>query len=673
MHSRAGQHFHTPLSEIIHRFRMAALLCFFSIVSFSQENKQNYEEVIIEGQAKRITQNTYFNTADIQRLQPQDVGQVLQFASGTTTRSYGGLGGMKTISIRGLGGEHTKLITNGLPFSNTQNSLIDFSLFQPDNITNIAIELTGDKHDLRPASAQVMGNSISIITFENTFEKKEGLQMRNTSTLGSYGQMENYTSIKASTPNTFIGGTLKYRTAHGKYPYQLQMGPIEYPGIRNNNALTEQMFSFGMGRKWRDTIHHKLFEAKLFLQFDDNQRELPGAVILYNDFSDETLHTQSIRGGTTVERRTKTHQWKAFVALNRNFVHYLDPSYFNAEGFIDHQYLNHSLSSGMNYSLKIHNHYINFAHETEYSNLSSNRTDLLNPSRVTSTSTIGYNYQFKKLYFTSKLYHQFLQDAHPVIAHRDIHQRINPFFQLKTTSKFSRLLEFSLWYRGSMRPASFNELYYSQIGNISLKPEESNQFNFGITLNKTHKNSSFGFSSNLYYNDVRNRILALPTQNMFVWSIQNIGHVEIKGIALQGRYNFALNDNTSLEFNGAYTFQEVLDVTPSLSPSFRHQLAYTPRTSSSHTVSFLYKKSAIHTTWFYYGERYSLNQNVVQNLLPPISLFDLHVSQRILVEKKHTFEITAGIRNLLDHQYHFIRNFVMPGRNYFITLKYALN
>jgi vitamin B12 transporter len=661
------------LNWAMHKIVGVVLLCFFISSVRAQENKQQYEEIIIEGKSKRLTQNTHFKIADIQRIQPQDLGQVLQFAAGTTMRSYGGLGGMKTFSIRGLGGEHTKLVVNGLPYSNAQNSLVDFSLFQPDNVCELSLEHAGKINDLRPASAQVMGSSISIKTFENSFADSAKTQVRKSFTLGSFGQIENYGAAKYNGNNSFIAAGFKLRYAHGQYPYRLRIGNIEYPGIRENNALNEKMLSLGMGKQWRDTIKNTLFEAKFFLQADDNQRELPGAIILYNDLSDETLHTQTIRTGATIEQRAASYQWKTFIVYNRNFLHYHDPSYFNSQGFIDNQYLNNGISGGANFSKKFNQHHFDISHESEFNTLSSTRAELLNPTRYNSTTGIGYNYKSKYLLFTSKAFHQYLIDEHSIIAPKSVHQRLNPFVQLKTTPGFSKIFEFSIWYRGSMRPASFNELYYSQIGNIDLQPEESNQLNFGTTFNKRVKKLNFGLSANLYYNQVTNKILAIPTQNLFVWSIQNIGRAEIKGVALQGRLNFELSENTSIEWNGAFTYQDVLDVSNSEGPTYRHQLAYTPRASANSSLSFFYKKSAVHAIWFYYGERYSLNQNVAQNLLPDISLFDLNISHRLQARNKHEFELAAGIRNLLDSQYHYIRNFVMPGRNYFISLKYAFN
>ena len=50
---------------------------------------------------------------DIRRLGVTSVGDALKHMSGVTVRDYGGVGGLKTVSIRGLGAQHTAVFYDG--------------------------------------------------------------------------------------------------------------------------------------------------------------------------------------------------------------------------------------------------------------------------------------------------------------------------------------------------------------------------------------------------------------------------------------------------------------------------------------------------------------------------------------------------------------------------------
>src|SRR5690606_9009599 len=102
---------------------------------------------------------------------------------------------------------------------------------------------------------------------------------------------------------------------------------------------------------------------------------------------------------------------------------------------------------------------------------------------------------------------------------------------------------FELDYKRSLRIPSFNDLYYGGIGNVNLKPETADQFLFQ-TFYARQKPSrlQLGFQSTQYLNLVNNKILAIPTKNLFVWSMQNVGRV--------------LNYGADLDLNMCYNFTD---------------------------------------------------------------------------------------------------------------------
>lgn len=638
---------------------------------FCQEVKE-FEDFEVLGSYKKLLPNTSINKEEIDELSPHDLGHLLQHVSGVTMRSYGGLGGMKTVSLRGLGGEHTKLLVNDLPNSNVQNGQTDFGLIQIDNIEEVSVHI-GESENLAPVSAQVFGSIISIQTFENTFSNKK-VSVNASATLGSFGQKETYLAAKKGGESNFISASGKYRQVDGDYPYRIEMGSVELKETRRNNSFEEYFINLGTGFKWRrDSINGGQNIFKLFANANGSNKLLPGAVILYNDYADEKLETQNFNVGGNYSFYQEYFKLKAFAVYQNKYLRYFDPSYFNLDGFIDNQYNTSILKGGINASYKIKSFSLILGIDAENSSLISNRENLGIPERFSSTSMIKVNYTHPAIEIFGAIFNQYYADKNKESEHRNEYNKINAQVGVCSGEKISKYFSFFTWFKQSMRPPSFNELYYNQIGNTSLSPEDALQLNIGATFNKTISNTNIGIRSNIYNNYIDNKILALPTKNLFVWSISNIGKVHVLG----GDFEFSLihkiNKKLSAEVSGNFTYQEVTDRTDKESPTYNHQLAYTPQITSTGKFAINYKTLSFYSSIFYVGDRYSLNQNTPSNLVDAFKLIDCSVGYKLKIKGKHILKTQIGIKNIFDTSYSYIRYFVMPGRNYFIKLAYEFN
>ena len=63
-----------------------------------------------------------------------DLSDALRRFSGVNVRDYGGAGGVKTISVRSLGSQHTAVAYDGITITDAQSGQIDLSRFLLDNI-----------------------------------------------------------------------------------------------------------------------------------------------------------------------------------------------------------------------------------------------------------------------------------------------------------------------------------------------------------------------------------------------------------------------------------------------------------------------------------------------------------------------------------------------------------
>ena len=111
---------------------------------------------------------------------------------------------------------------------------------------------------------------------------------------------------------------------------------------------------------------------------------------------------------------------------------------------------------------------------------------------------------------------------------------------------------FASFYKDIFRLPSFNDLYYQEVGNSKLKPENARQYNIGLTYSRNVCTFLPYLSATVdaYYNKVTDKIIAYPTKNLAVWSMRNLGSVEIKGIDATGSLSLQPWESIRINFPG---------------------------------------------------------------------------------------------------------------------------
>ena len=97
------------------------------VVSSSLEDKNRQASTIV------------LSGSQIEKTSFQSVGEAVKFLSGVNVKDYGGTGGLKTVSVRGLGAMHTNVTYDGVSITNAQNGQTDLSKFRTDNIDNLSL------------------------------------------------------------------------------------------------------------------------------------------------------------------------------------------------------------------------------------------------------------------------------------------------------------------------------------------------------------------------------------------------------------------------------------------------------------------------------------------------------------------------------------------------------
>src|SRR5690554_1679221 len=327
------------------------MLLFVPLFIWSQQDTTLFEEVTIKGNHLKVDQHTTLSQKDIQQLAPHDLGTLLQYVNGVTIKNYGGIGGMKTLSHRGLGGEHSQLIIDGMPVSDPQNGQTNLANIQLNYVEEVSL-VDQNTNQLVPVSGLVKGSSVQLKTFDQQFSPHQ-FALRSSITMGSFGQKEGFVALKKGGKKSFISLTGAYRTYEGEYPYQLSFGNESHKFYRRNNALEDYNISVGTGLKWRKG------KTRQQLKFSGKRsaidQELPGAVILYNNMAQETLKTENTSAGLNYGLFNPSTALKVFAQYSNRFLHYHDPTYLNSDGFLDNQYTTNSFISGFHLRHKWNN------------------------------------------------------------------------------------------------------------------------------------------------------------------------------------------------------------------------------------------------------------------------------------------------------------------------------
>ena len=657
---------------------LVSLWLFFSASLFAQKDStRNLKPVPINSQRDSIVGMVINNSTvpyfiisieKINNLAVTDVGSALKFVPGVQLKDYGGIGGIKTVSFRSLGANHTSITVDGNRIPNVQSGAINLSSFEIFGVKSISFS-SGQINDYTaPASSYLQANSISIRSILSTHPRKFTLKLFSNSTnINAYEE-----GILIQTPikdNAFFGIQAMTKFGKGDYKFVYPLSGIATEQRRQNSQLHNYKLSALGGVNFKNSL------LRFGFNYLNNEQELPGAIILYNPSNDQKLWNENIRlTGNYLATKLKWN-FNGNVFYQHNYTRYLDPDFLNLQGFVDNSYLQKNGGGGMMVARSFETDPTSrlfFGSDIIYSQLSGSNL-LSSPTRLENNSVIGFEGEFRRFKIVSNISLQAIRDisiTDTSVLKRDFFKP-SPFVSFAWMPFKDYSLRLRYFYKRTFLMPTFNDLYYNFIGNNLLKPEEANLFNFGINFKKSHKNVDVELSADFFYNQVNNKIVAIPTKDLFNWSMQNIGKVEVKGYDLGLLFAWKKKE-WRFVINSSYSYNKSLDMTNSESTTYENQIPYTPFHSSTAGLAIDWKGFGLNTNIIYSGFRYSLNENSYANYLESFTDISINVSKKIELKSGPIFELTLAANNLLNKNYEVIRSFPMPGRYYQFIFQFTL-
>ncbi len=611
---------------------------------------------------------------ELHRLNSNSVADALRYFSGVQVKDYGGVGGIKTVNIRSMGTNHTGVVYDGIELGNAQNGQIDLGQFSLDNIDAISL-YNGQKSEiLQPAKDFGSAGTIYMKTRTPIFNAGETYHARATIRTGSFDllnpsalvELKLSEKISASLSTEWVNSSGKYKF---RYRRVNPAGELAYDttAVRRNgdiNATRLELNTHGTL-----TTGEWTFKAYNY----NSERGVPGAIV--NNVwrrGERIWDTNSFVQGRYMGFFGK------FTTLNNVKYAFYRTHYVNNDDKqvkIDNLYKQKEIYISSANEFEITGYWrISGSYDFMWNSLDADVYGFVKPNRISQFLSVATALSFDRFKAQASVLGTFIHDnikGQQAPADKHI---LSPALFMSGNPLKNKDFSVRAFYKQSFRMPTFNDLYYADMGNSKLSPERVTQYNIGIVYEHNSSTtfiSSARLSTDIYYNKVKDKIIAYPKGQQFRWTMLNLGLVDIRGIDVSGLITINPLKDLYLTARAQYTFQRAIDITNPTDNYYRDQIPYIPLHSGSAVANAQWRGWSVNYSWIYVGERYNQQENIRYNYTQPWYTSDLSLSKDFRLGKV-SLRGLIEVNNLLSQDYDVILNYPMPKRNYRFTLTVEL-
>ena len=571
----------------------------------------------------------------LQRLDPPTVSDVMHVVPGVHVRQYGGLGGLRTVSVRGGGTAQTLVLVQGIRLSSVQNGTVDLGLIPTSMIGSIDV--------IRGGAAALYGTNAVSGVVDLRLHTPSASQAWCSVGGGSFNQADVRAGGTARVGAASVTAAVDVMRADGTYPFAMRYDGMTYQVNRANADVSNiSGMAHISGASWNvvTMVRHA-------------QRGVPGPLAdgLLTP-SRARLHDDDGVVGMSI-RLLQKGAWQLSATGS---LRVLDQWFFDPEATvmgprgIDERYVQRDAMTSVLLQYAADAHLVRTRIEAGIADL---RGRMLQPnvgSHVSRRSAAAAaEWQWQPGFATDAT----LRAALRADVIGDVGTAMSPLLALQWRLAEASALRASYSY--DFRAPSFNELYYLNYGTAGLRPERSHTLNLGLAAAFT---SWLQADADLFAMRTTDQILAVPTSAVAT-SATNIGRTSSHGLELGLRASL-LDD--ALLAHWSYTLQDVRD--RSGSPDVDGKLLpYVPQEMIS--LGTTYARGGLQATlqWSYVSHRYAQGGESWSSLLPAYHLLGAGIGIRSTM-RSLSIDVRLQADNLLDARYDVILGYPMPGRSF---------
>lgn len=615
---------------------------------------------------KSITPSQSISKTEIESQGIQSMADAVRRFAGVIVKDYGGIGGLKTVSVRGFGATHTAISLDGITMSNAQSGQIDIGKFSLNPVALISLEIGQTNNIFQPARNFSSAGILHITSQAPEFSSKSYVITPKIK-IGSFGQKN---------PSLFFGKDLsknkwitlygEWQKADGNYPFKFDTGNNVEQRKRHNSDVDIQQGGINFHKQ--DANKHSFSWVTNYYYA---RRGLPGSAITGVYTNHERLNTRTIytQMNNTLHINPQW-KWQTSAKLTYNYDLYTnaDTKYTNSmliNRFRQTEYyassaVQYTPSSAWKFSVATdyaHNYLYMFFRESGIADI--NYPPQNRAYRNTYLLATNGSFETGRWLLVGNIlgavYLEKTQTGTPPANKRKITPAIALRYQI-LPNWYSRLS-----YKSIYRVPTFNDMYYTQIGNRLLQPELAKQINIGSTLRKyfPHSRQSIEVSIDAYLNRVTNKIVATPS--MFVWRMQNKDKVKILGFDTKVSYFKNLSSEIELRINGSYSYQNAKDANTKM------QIIYTPQHTAGASLS-------LQTNWINFAytlvassSQWTTDYHIKLNQVEAYADHSISLNRTWNLSPKVKCRLQIDLLNLTNKNYEIIKNYPMPGRAFALS------
>ena len=435
-------------------------------------------EVIVTAQSyKEVIPAQTLGGQELEALRSHSVADALRYFSGVQLKDYGGVGGIKTVNIRSMGTNHMGVYYNGIELGNAQNGQVDLGKYSLENIESVSL-YNGQKSEIFQ-SAREFGSAGSI--YLNTrfpkFKESETSHLRVGLRAGSFDLFNPSLTFDHKLNETIsMSFNTEWVSSSGKYKFRYRRvtpsGELAYDttAVRENGdidavRLEGGLYGFLPKGRWKVYLYHY-----------NSERGVPGAIVnnvwrrgerLWdrNSFAQGMFEYNFTHKFSSKINAKYAFDYTRYVNNDDKLIH-VDNIYKQREVYL----------SWANRFRILPNWDLSLAYDFQWNGLS----EYMDVDRTTHWASLAT---------ALSLWDCFKLQASGLITYVNEEQRdrdeapdkfkITPgiFASYKPFKRPNFVIR--AFYKHSYRMPTFNDLYYTDMGNAYLKPETAIQYNVG--------------------------------------------------------------------------------------------------------------------------------------------------------------------------------------------------
>jgi outer membrane cobalamin receptor len=592
------------------------------------------------------------------------LGDLLSLVPGIFVKDYGGTSGLKTISQRGFGAEHTLVLLNGMRISSLQNGLLDLGVFPIREMD--AVEVIGGGNSAAFGS-EAVGGAVNIVMGSQTFPGTINLE----SSLGSFGyQRFSFRAGHSGADGWIRGGYFSERSTEA-FPFSFSNGPASQEVLRKNADFSSRYANLSSFYAPGNGV-----ALSSFFQAFESDRGVGGPVVSPSSSSQARQTDQDYLLQVAVRADSSAGGWSVTAQAHVMYQRYTDPGVkIGSSDGLDTYFKNYDYRAVPSWNTR--------AGE----DLRLNAGVELGSTRGAGSSLAE---EVVRLQAAPFLAAEWLAIRGPGVVSTlsvfpsfrlDTYSGFQPTWspQVAAVMRFARIpgaaqVEPLLRATASrnFRIPTFNELYYSGgggAGNPALRPERATGFEAGGGVTA----SLFGrhdVSAAWFTNSMTDRIVWTPAGAASV-APKNIRSVDTDGIETSWGWSLP-GEFIRVDVN--YTFVRSIKQSRDheADPNVGTQIIYVPRESGSIRIGWDAPLDHMQTsrvgavvTLNIVGFRYTTEDN--REVLPGYTVAALALTGSAAIAPL----ILTGkleLQNLFDEQYQVMTGYPMPGRSLRFTL-----